>query len=91
MADGSENKAILGHTITVNVPLKKVGDDVLTAVRSAVVTAGDIAISCDGVPNYENTAYKISGFKQILAYKVGEVNYWDLDVAVSCYVVSDGL
>lgn len=91
MADGTEKKAILGQTVTVNVPLKKVGDTVLADVRSAVVTAGDIAISCDGVPTFEGVAYKITSFKQTLAYKVGNVNLWDLDVSVSCYVVSDGL
>lgn len=91
MADGSENKVVLGHTVTVSVPLKKVDDSVLYDIRAAVVTAGDIAIVCDGIPSFDNTAYKITGLKQTLAYKVGNENFWDIDVSVSCYVVSDSL
>ena len=86
-AEGKEVSKIIGQEITLSAKLNLVGDGVLNSVKSAVIGKQDIKIAADGVPDGD---YKITSFKQTLAYQT-DVRYWDINLTLSCYMVSDGL
>lgn len=85
--EGKEVAKIIGQEVTLSAKLNLVGDGVLGSIKSAVIGKQDIKISADGVPDGD---YKVTAFKQTLAYQT-DVRYWDINITLSCYVVSDGL
>ena len=86
-AEGKEVAKIIGQEITLTAKLNLVSDGVLNSVKTAAIGKQNIIINAEGVPNGE---YKISAFKQTLAYQT-DVRYWDINISFSCYIVSDGL
>lgn len=85
--EGKEVSKIIGQEITLSVKLNLVGDGVLDSIKSAAIGKQDIKIQAVGVPDGD---YKITSFKQTLAYQTN-VRYWDINITLSCYIVSDGL
>lgn len=85
--EGKEVAKIIGQEITLSVKLNLVGDGVLNAVKTAAIGKQDITVQAFGVPEGD---YKITAFKQTLAYQTN-VRYWDINITLSCYIVSDGL
>lgn len=87
-AEGKEVKKIIGQTVTVTAELKMVDDESLQKLKTAIGTGVKYAVSGDEIPS--SSDYGTVSFKQTLAYKT-TVNFWDVSVTVSCYIVSDGL
>ena len=85
--EGREVAKIIGQEITVSTKINLVGDAVLSAVKSAVIGKQNVQLVAYGVPEGD---YKITAFKQTLAYQT-DVRYWDINITLSCYKVSDGL
>lgn len=85
--EGKEVAKIIGQEITLSVKLNLVGDGVLSNIKSAVIGKQGIIVQAVGVPDGD---YKITSFKQTLAYQTN-VRYWDINITLSCYLVSDGL
>lgn len=86
-AEGKEISKIIGQEITISTKLNLVGDELLQNIKDATIGKRNVQINVEGVPNGE---YEIKSFKQTLAYQT-DVRYWDINITLSCYIVSDGL
>lgn len=85
--EGKEVAKIIGQEITLSAKLNLVGDELLKTIKTATIGKRNVKIDVEGLPNGE---YEIKSFKQTLAYQT-DVRYWDINITLSCYIVSDGL